>query len=235
MPISKNEGDKASLFSASDFLKSKNISFSLPKTVIMAPCSDMGKTLARFSVRSYKLSADIEIINSELAFIHNFALGAPLCVFLAELAAALGAENFILLGTAGALTEGLASGDKVLCRGAFSDEGTGRHYFEGEYISSSRMDSLQELAVKAEGFTWTTDAVFMETRSAVERYAQKGCLTVDMEAAALFAFAKARGLKAGAVFVVSDSLSGGEWRPAKNARPLKVLRALSEELIKKYS
>jgi purine-nucleoside phosphorylase len=38
-------------------------------------------------------------------------------------------------------------------------------------------------------------------------------LTVEMEAAALFAVAAYRGVQAAAVFTVSDTLAGLEWRP----------------------
>lgn len=237
MPIC-DKGDKkeAALFSAADFLAAKNIKFPLPKTVIMAPCVNLGAAVCSSGGKTYKLMSDIDIINDDLAIMHNFALGAPLCVILAEMAAALGAENFILIGSAGALNENLTFGDRVLCRGAFCDEGTGRHYFDGEYISADKMPVLSVLPVKAEGDTWTTDALFMETSSAAAYYAEKGCLTVDMEASALFAFAKARGLKAAAMFVISDLLFGGQWRPAKkNAQTVKALRALAEEIIKKSS
>ncbi len=223
------------LFSAADFLAAKKIYFPLPKTVIMAPCVNLGSAVSVLSVKRYNLMSDIDIINEDLALIHNFALGAPLCVVLAEMSAALGAENFILIGSAGALKEGLDFGDRILCRGAFGDEGTGRHYFDGEYIPADKISALCGLPVKAEGDTWTTDALFRETSSAINYYADKGCLTVDMEASALFAFAKARGFKASAVFVISDLLFGGRWRPTnKNAQTAKALRALTEEVVKKF-
>lgn len=236
MPIcDKADKKDAPLFSAADFLAAKNINFPLPKTLIMAPCVNWGGAFSALSRKTYKLMSDIEIINDDLALMHNFSLGAPLCVVLAEMAAALGTENFILLGSAGALNENLTFGDRVLCRGAFCDEGTARHYFDGEYIPADKMPALCDLPVKAEGDTWTTDALFRETLSAVRHYDKKGCLTVDMEASALFAFAKARGLKASAVFVISDLLFGERWLSTnKNAQTVKALRALTEQVIRKF-
>lgn len=56
-----------------------------------------------------------------------------------------------------------------------------------------------------------------------------------MEASALFAFAKARGLKASAVFVISDLLFGERWLSTnKNAQTVKALRALTEQVIRKF-
>ena len=43
-----------------------------------------------------------------------------------------------------------------------------------------------------EGGTWTTDAPFRETRSAIAAAAEAGFKAVEMEAAALYAFAQAR-------------------------------------------
>ena len=43
------------------------------------------------------------------------------------------------------------------------------------------------------GATWTTDAPFRETQEAINAASQAGILAVEMEAAALYAFAKARG------------------------------------------
>jgi uridine phosphorylase len=43
------------------------------------------------------------------------------------------------------------------------------------------------------GATWTTDAPFRETAEAITVMRDKGLLAVEMEAAALYAFAEARG------------------------------------------
>ena len=44
-----------------------------------------------------------------------------------------------------------------------------------------------------QGATWTTDAPFRETAEAIAAMQKKGLLAVEMEAAALYAFAMARG------------------------------------------
>ncbi len=42
------------------------------------------------------------------------------------------------------------------------------------------------------GATWTTDAPFRETGAAIEAACMRGALAVEMEAAALYAFAQAQ-------------------------------------------
>ena len=59
--------------------------------------------------------------------------------------------------------------------------------------------------------TWTTDAIYRETRGKVERRAAEGCVTVEMEAAALFAVAAFRGVRLGQLLYAGDDLSGDAW------------------------
>ncbi|MFT4965052.1 MAG: uridine phosphorylase, partial [Halobacteriales archaeon] len=56
-----------------------------------------------------------------------------------------------------------------------------------------------------------------ETIPEIERYAEEGIVTVDMEAAALFAVAEYRDVEAGALFTVSDYLGPDEWDPRFDA------------------
>jgi purine-nucleoside phosphorylase len=61
------------------------------------------------------------------------------------------------------------------------------------------------------GATWTIDAYYRETRDKLEARVAEGCLTVEMEAAALFAVAAFRGVTLGQVLYAGDDLSGEAW------------------------
>jgi purine-nucleoside phosphorylase len=56
------------------------------------------------------------------------------------------------------------------------------------------------------GATWTTDAPFRETAHAIEACKRAGILAVEMEAAALYAFATARGCPVLCLAHVSNQL-----------------------------
>ena len=58
------------------------------------------------------------------------------------------------------------------------------------------------------GRTWTTDAVYRETRARTDRRRAEGCLTVEMEASALIAVARFRGVAFSQVLFAGDSLAG---------------------------
>lgn len=68
-------------------------------------------------------------------------------------------------------------------------------------------DSLAGQGLNAhEGPSWTTDAVYRETIAEARAYQAEGILTVEMEAAALFAVAQYRDVELASAFVISDHL-----------------------------
>ena len=89
----------------------------------------------------------------------------------------------------------------VIIDRALRDEGTSHHYAPpSEYGEADA--GLVAIAVEAlkgrdqrviVGSTWTTDAPFRETAEAIEAARSKGALAVEMEAAALYSFARRRG------------------------------------------
>ena len=56
------------------------------------------------------------------------------------------------------------------------------------------------------GSTWTTDAPFAETSEAIEAAQRRGILAVEMEAAALYAFAQARQAKVLCIAHVTNTM-----------------------------
>lgn len=233
----KNKLKLKPFFSAKDFLIGKKISFKLPKTVILMPSADMTKFLKGHVKKHYNLFSDIDIINDNVAIVHNFSIGAPLCVFIAEQLAELGAENIILIGIAGAIGKTLNLHQKVLCTGAFADEGTSRHYVSETLIKPSK-ELTKKLAPLTEnkGYTWTIDAMFCETKQEVNFYEKQGAQTIEMEAAGVFAFAKKRGLQAGAIFVISDLLNSKKWDAIPNRKKsAQTLSKLMFDLAKKFA
>lgn len=128
------------------------------------------------------------------------AVGAPFAVLVAEQLFETGCEFLISVTSAGQIWE---QGDPpyfVLIDRALRDEGTSHHYRHPERYAA--LDpGLREATVAActglehrvyVGATWTTDAPFRETQSALDRAAADGILAVEMEAAALYTYAAVR-------------------------------------------
>jgi uridine phosphorylase len=145
-------------------------------------------------------------------------VGAPMSAAALESLIALGCRKFIACGGAGVLVPNVVLGHLVVPTSAVRDEGTSYHYLPAgrEVAPSPRALAAIESVLKANGHdyllgkTWTTDALYRETRAKVERRTREGCLTVEMEAAAFFAVAKFRGVEFGQILYAGDDLSG-EW------------------------
>ena len=146
-------------------------------------------------------------------------VGAPLAAGLLEEVIALGCEKFIACGGAGVLDETIALGHIVVPTTAVRDEGTSYHYLPPgrEVAASPEAVAAIERTLKGHDIeyvlakTWTTDAIYRETLAKVQLRRAEGCATVEMEAAALFAVARFRGVAFGQLLYGGDDVSSDEW------------------------
>ena len=161
---------------------------------------------------------EIAYQGQRLAFFHP-GVGAPLAAGLLEEVIALGCRKFTVCGGAGVLHKDLAVGQLIVVDAAVRDEGTSYHYLPpGREVPAQQagvqalVDTLEQRGVPYRvGKTWTTDAPYRETVARIARRQQEGCLTVEMEAAALLAVAQYRGAVLGQVLYSGDDLSGETW------------------------
>lgn len=111
------------------------------------------------------------------------------------------------------------SGTTSGATGAIRDEGTSYHYLPASRevgptprVLAAILATLTEREVPfVSGKTWTTDAIFRETRSKAARRVAEGCICVEMEAAACFAVAAFRDVGFGQMLYAGDDLSGEIW------------------------
>jgi uridine phosphorylase len=104
---------------------------------------------------------------------------------------------------------------------AVRDEGTSYHYAPpareigaDPAVVAVIEDVLRESGAPYRvGKTWTTDAIYRETRGRIARRAAEGCITVEMECAAFIAVARFRGVRFGQILAISDDVSGEVWGP----------------------
>lgn len=151
----------------------------------------------------------------------GFGMGAPAVTTFLEGFIALGVRTFVSIGIAGTLQPTVRIGDIIVCDRAIRDEGVSYHYLEAakyvfpsQWLTAQLVHSLaQEGQLPIQGTTWTMDALYRETIAEIRQYQQEGTMTVEMEAAALFAVAQYRGVDVAAAFVISDSLAEPLWNP----------------------
>ena len=128
-------------------------------------------------------------------------VGAPFAVLVAEEMFASGCEFLISVTSAGQISPAGPPPYFVLIERALRDEGTSYHYAPPARYSELH-PGLNELLRDAfeddtvpevnRGASWTTDAPFRETAPEIDRHRSAGVLAVEMEAAALYAFAETK-------------------------------------------
>lgn len=131
----------------------------------------------------------------------GLAVGAPFAVLVAEQLAASGADLVVSVTSAGRLADLPAGSCFVLIERALRDEGTSCHYqAPGRWsdLAPGILHRLDGVLVDAAsrilaGASWTTDAPYRETAAAIAGARAAGAVCVEMEAAALYAYAAARG------------------------------------------
>jgi uridine phosphorylase len=128
------------------------------------------------------------------------AVGAAFAVLVAEQLFASGCRLLVSITSAGQIQEIGRPPYVIAIDRALRDEGTSYHYLAPDDFANAdeSLVARVEAAVRAAGVTvyrgptWTTDAPFRETAEAIEAARSVGILAVEMEAAALYAFAQAR-------------------------------------------
>jgi uridine phosphorylase len=120
---------------------------------------------------------------------------------------------------------------------AIRDEGTSLHYLPASTTVSCPIPpfaqhlarELETLSPVRRGPVWTTDAPYRETEQQLHTWAAAGVLAVEMQAASLFAFARAKDARVGIVALVSNSVghAGEQFDTGGHAYRLGVLSGVA--------
>ncbi len=129
------------------------------------------------------------------------AVGAPFAVLVAEELFASGCRLLVSVTSAGRVAEELPVPARILITRALRGEGTSGAYLPPAPAIDADPQRMEQVGTALDrsglpvirGVTWTTDAPFRETESAIASAARQGALAVEMEAAALYAFAATSG------------------------------------------
>jgi len=161
--------------------------------------------------------------NGGIGVLGEFGIGAPATAIHVERLIARGTEVFCIVGGCAGLAGNVARHEPVVCDRAIRDEGVSHHYLPSERYAHAdeALTSRVKTAIDAAGFeprvgaSWTTDAFFRETVPEIEHYRDEGVLTVEMEAAAVFALAEYRKVDAAALLCPFDLVLANGWEPKR--------------------
>lgn len=144
-------------------------------------------------------------------------IGGPYAVLVAEQMRASGAKIIFGLTSAGRVSPKMPIPGLAIVKEAIRDEGTSYHYLPPSETVKAPLEVLKLLELELQkhqinsrpcltGTVWTTDAPYRETKKQLLNHAKAGVLAVEMQAASLFAFAKARNFPVGIVAHVTNGI-----------------------------
>ena len=124
-------------------------------------------------------------------------VGAPYAVLVAEQLFVSGCRLVISITSAGIINEPSEAKRFALITEAVRDEGTSYHYLPKDNYASLAENLLAPLSQIPQALwfnakSWTTDAPYRETQASIDIMKTEGVSCVEMEAAALYAFATAK-------------------------------------------
>jgi len=145
------------------------------------------------------------------------AVGAPFAVLVAEELFACGCRFLLSMTSAGQIVSAGPTPYFVIIARALRDEGTSYHYAAASEYAEADAKLVERATAALKGIdqhvvlgaSWTTDAPFRETAAAIEAARARNVLAVEMEAAALYAFARRTGAQVLCLAHVTNTMGQG--------------------------
>jgi len=167
---------------------------------------------AGYTIPIYKIN-----YNGKDIAVYRTIIGGAGSAGLLEEVIAKGGKKFVFFGSCGTLDKGIAAGHFIIPTAAYRDEGTSYHYVSfSDYIEVNTSNKLADIFeqlhipyIKAK--TWTTDALYRETRKNMMDRKSEGCLAVEMECASIMAVSQFRNVELYQYLYGEDTLDGVEW------------------------
>jgi len=216
----------------------------IPPVAILDPDGDLANYLLRTGLGAQSTSwacyhtrlVEAEIDGIRLGVV-PCAVGASFAVLVAEELIASGVRLILGITSAGQLDPALTSPCFVVIDRALRGEGTSHCYLPpAEFVDAPA--ALVAPAVAAlrragepvvAGTSWTTDAPFRETATALAAARAAGAIAVEMEAAGLYAFAAATGSPVLCLAQITNQLAqvDGDFEKGPESGAIAAIRILT--------
>jgi DeoD family purine-nucleoside phosphorylase len=152
--------------------------------------------------------------------VQGTGMGCPGATIVFEELIQLGVKRLLRVGTCGGLQPGLRQGELIAALAAAPADATATHLVGGEpHCPTTSWELLHEAVHVAKsagerlhvGPIVSSDLFYNPDEGQYERWAKRGLLAVEMEAAALFTLGGLRGVLTGCLLTVSDIVVEGEF------------------------
>ena len=151
--------------------------------------------------------------------VYQTIIGGAGSAGLLEEVIAKGGKKFVFFGSCGTLDKELPAGHLIVPVAAYRDEGTSYHYAPAsDYIEIETAERVSAILFElnlphVKGKTWTTDAVYRETKQNMATRKKDGCITVEMECASIMAVSQYRKVQSYQYLYTEDNLDSDLWDP----------------------
>ena len=168
-------------------------------------------------------------LDGERVAVTSTGIGGPSTAIAVEELCSVGAQTLIRVGTCGSMTTRLHPGDVVIVQAAVRDDGTTHRYVPAAFPAVAHLDVVNALAgaagaqarSHATGVVVSTDSFYAqrnadtmpaeaELRARWQAWQRSGCIAVEMECSTVLVVSAVRGMRAGAVLAVIDSLAADD-------------------------
>jgi DeoD family purine-nucleoside phosphorylase len=149
--------------------------------------------------------------------VQSTGMGCPSAAIVIEELIQLGARRLIRVGTCGGLQPSLRLGDLVVALSAVPGDSTALRYTGGEAhaptadfgVTHGLIHAAKSLDLRPHvGAIASSDTFYDPDPARHTRWAERGVLAVEMEAAVLFTIAALRGVEGACLLTVSDIIAG---------------------------
>ena len=192
--------------------------------ICLCPMPEIFKEYQDCRIRRYKERYFLQLHPKHVAFCSykgkKFVVcaevyGGPVTVSIVEELHYYGVSTIVGIGFVGSLSIKFSIGSNLNVNKALSESGTTPHYikdaFKSDWVSSDWDFSLLDPITKLESVEcWTTNAIYREYLSDVNKFRELGCDVVNMDTSHLFASCRLLNMFYGYVCTVSDVLNE-EW------------------------
>lgn len=171
-------------------------------------------------------------------------VGSAYAVLVAEQLFVSGCQLLISITSAGIINP-IEGSDFIIITESLRDEGTSFHYLPANEKSEIDSIVLNQLApilsdptlFVSKGKSWTTDAPYRETQSSINQAKSLGITAVEMEAAALYAYAKAKNKSVVCFAHLTNTMAQqhGDFEKGEENGGLSALRLIEETVKYLYS
>ena len=157
------------------------------------------------------------IYNGVKIGVYSTLVGGAASAAMLEEIIAMGAKRILFFGSAGALDKEIIGGQLVVPTHAYRDEGVSYHYLPADdYVAVPTSEKLSGILTElhvphVRARTWTTDAVYRETRRNMLARKAEGCAVVEMECASVMAVGIFGNIPVYQFLYAADCLDASSW------------------------